>query len=780
MRVRCASPAIARVVRLLLVLPLVAFPSSASAQGIKGMQVVGYADRLSVQPRETIKFMVSCELPRYRADLVRLVHGDPSPQGPGFKEEALNAPFNKEYPGRHQDLPNGSHILVPDAPALRLTETFTLQAWIAATLPGKRAQGILTKWSAADGIGYGLGLDTDGSLALWVGSKDGQIEKVTTRKPLRATVAANVWPGGHQMTNTTSWYFVAATFDRGKVTLYQDPQGAWPLEDTRVVTEKTIGVKAAGQSDSPFMVAGFWEWRDATRSVAGGHFNGKIENPRVYGRALNSQEIEALKKGQPPKEVVAAWDFEADIGSRKVTDTGPNKLHGRSVQMPTRAVTGHNWTGRETDYRRAKGEYGAIYFHDDDLDDADWKSDFEYQVPSTLKSGVYAARLRAGNGEDYIPFFVRPPKGTATAKIAFLIPTFSYLAYANSNANVPQLLSLYNYHTDGSGVSYSTRLRPILTVRPKVIPIVAATGLRNPGSAGGFNADLMLVDWLEAKKFAYDVITDEDLDAEGVALLTPYKVVVTGAHPEYWSGKMLDGMRAYLEHGGRLMYLGGNGFYWVTSMDPEERHTVEVRRRDGTETWEAAPGEYFHSTTREFGGLWRFRGRPPQQLVGVGFSAQGGGRGSAFRRLPGSFDPRVAFAFEGIGPDELIGNHPSLALEFGAAGHEVDRLDFQLGTPPHTLLLATTLTMNDYYQHVVEEVLQSDSKQAGTINPYVKGDIVFFEYPKGGAVFSSSSIAWNGSLSYNNYNNTVSKLTENVLKRFVSDAPFVVPRPTEQ
>jgi hypothetical protein len=65
--------------------------------------------------------------------------------------------------------------------------------------------------------------------------------------------------------------------------------------------------------------------------------------------------------------------------------------------------------------------------------------------------------------------------------------------------------------------------------------------------------------------------------------------------------------------------------------------------------------------------------------------------------------------------------------EFGAAGDEVDRLDVQLGTPPNTLLLATTLTMSNGYQHVVEEVLQSDSHQGGMVNPWVKGDIVLVE-----------------------------------------------------
>ena len=36
--------------------------------------------------------------------------------------------------------------------------------------------------------------------------------------------------------------------------------------------------------------------------------------------------------------------------------------------MPTRAVTGHNWTGHELNFSRAPKEYGGIHFHDDDLE----------------------------------------------------------------------------------------------------------------------------------------------------------------------------------------------------------------------------------------------------------------------------------------------------------------------------------------------------------------------------------------------------------------------------
>jgi len=54
----------------------------------------------------------------------------------------------------------------------------------------------------------------------------------------------------------------------------------------------------------------------------------------------------------------------------------------------------------------------------------------------------------------------------------------------------------------------------------------------------------------------------------------------------------------------------------------------------------------------------------------------------------------------------------------------------------------------------------------------VRADMVFFETLNGGAVFSTGSIAWTASLSWNGYHNTVSRITENVLRRFLSDAPF--------
>jgi N,N-dimethylformamidase len=54
----------------------------------------------------------------------------------------------------------------------------------------------------------------------------------------------------------------------------------------------------------------------------------------------------------------------------------------------------------------------------------------------------------------------------------------------------------------------------------------------------------------------------------------------------------------------------------------------------------------------------------------------------------------------------------------------------------------------------------------------VRADIVFFETPEGGAVFSTGSIAWSSALAHNNYENNVARITGNVLKRFLDPRPI--------
>jgi N,N-dimethylformamidase len=412
-----------------------------------------------------------------------------------------------------------------------------------------------------------------------------------------------------------------------------------------------------------------------------------------------------------------------------------------------------------------------VHFHADDVDDTGWAPTCSLVLPDDLPSGVYGLRLRAGDCEDHVPFVVGAAPGQEK-RLALLLPTASYMAYGNESiatgsdigqsiaGHTPTLQPLgvfqlehpefgrssYDLHTDGSGVSLVSRRRPILNMRPRHRFAFLGTWQ--------FPSDLYLVDWLDEKGYAYDVLTDEDLHRRGAEALRPYDAVITGTHPEYTSEQMLDGIEDYVCGGGHVMYMGGNGFYWVVSYHPEKPYVLEVRKGEsGSRAWQGAPGELLHSTTGEKGGLWRARGRAPQKVFGTGFASEGFNGSSYYRRMP--------VAVERIGDFGLVGG--------GASGQEIDRADLRLGTPPGTYLLASSEGHDDSYLLVVEDVGFMFPGLGGTENRDVRADLTLYETATGGAVFSTSSIAWAGSLSHDGYENNISRITSNVLDRFLQD-----------
>jgi N,N-dimethylformamidase len=233
---------------------------------------------------------------------------------------------------------------------------------------------------------------------------------------------------------------------------------------------------------------------------------------------------------------------------------------------------------------------------------------------------------------------------------------------------------------------------------------------------------------------------------------------------------MWDGLKAWQDAGGRLMYLGGDGWYWRIAFHAALPGVIEVRRaEDGIRTWEAEPGEYHHAFTGEYGGLWRRLGRPPNLMCGVGFIAQGFDVCAHYRRRPEADDARAAFIFAGV-DDQIIGDFGLIGG--GAAGLELDCASQRLGTPPNALRLASSEGHSDMMLLVNEEIGVVAPAIGGEQNDRVHADLVFYETPSGGAVFSVGSIAWCGSLSHNGYDNSVSRITANVLRRFSDPAPF--------
>lgn len=76
------------------------------------------------------------------------------------------------------------------------------------------------------------------------------------------------------------------------------------------------------------------------------------------------------------------------------------------------------------------------------------------------------------------------------------------------------------------------------------------------------------------------------------------------------------------------------------------------------------------------------------------------------------------------------------------------------------------------YHWMKEELTHTHSAINGETCPLVRCDMVFYETPRGGAVFSTSSIAWAGALAHNDYDNNVSRITENVVRRFLDPKPL--------
>ncbi|MCW0214875.1 MAG: hypothetical protein OJJ54_16070 [Pseudonocardia sp.] len=738
------------------------------------MRLVGYADRLSVRAGDPVAFRISSDHAAYRPSIVRLRRGGSERHGTPLVEEPVAADLPATLPGRVQVTTSGSSVEASFAEAGPGTalDAVGLAVWFRPTLPGPDARPLLSV----------------GTLVLAV-SASGLVLRDGDRELARIDAA----PAERQ------WAHAAATVDgSGAVRLTLHRPGR-PSVSTAAVTARLRiegGQVRVGA--------------DGTALPGLGHtFNGGVARPVVSAIAWPESATAALAAGADPLDLLdPATTCVLDLAAEPSGTRGPHRrgrtpgADGRTLPPP--GGPGPIRSGAETDFRRAPAEFDALHLHDDDLADAGWDTDLTWTVPEELPSGVYALAIRAGDDLDRIPFVVTPPvrdDPVHDAPVLVVLPTWTYLAYANwrtySEYEAERLVlygerrgvdprdhwlaehpefgrSLYDVHSDGTGVAYSTRLRPIVNIRPDYFT-PTTRGFRH------FAQDLLLLDWLDGRGERYAVVTDDEVERHGTDLLSHYRVVLTGGHPEYCSAGMLDSYLAHTNAGGRLMYLGGNGFYQVTARHPGHPDAVEIRRgHAGVATWVSDPGEEHLSATGEHGGLWRMRGRAPNVLVGVGFTAQGFDKGSGYARSEVSADPCVSWVFDGVeaGVGEVFGDEgPGLG---GAAGDELDRADVRLGTPADAVVLASSVGHSSKIALVPEEADLSYAAPPPGLDPKVRADVVLLGRPGGGAVFSVGSIAWSTAMSHRGGDNDTARVTGNVLDRFRDDpGPILPPAATQ-
>jgi N,N-dimethylformamidase len=106
------------------------------------LPITGYLDRFSHRAHETFTAHVSAEHPsRARAKLVRVVCGDPNPQGPGLRLDDMAHVFTTEFDADTQPIHLGSCGVVPTGPVRDAGAacTWTVLAWMAAAGPARVA-----------------------------------------------------------------------------------------------------------------------------------------------------------------------------------------------------------------------------------------------------------------------------------------------------------------------------------------------------------------------------------------------------------------------------------------------------------------------------------------------------------------------------------------------------------------------------------------------------------------------------------------------------------------
>ncbi|GAB1576281.1 N,N-dimethylformamidase beta subunit family domain-containing protein [Bordetella petrii] len=714
--------------------------------------IVGYVTPLSGRPGDTLEFKISSRAGlSFEARVVRIDCCDPNPAGPGMKLAPVAMGVEGRYPGKEQPVYPGS-CAWGSVPSLRGATALRVRLAVQPTLDSDATQVLWCLQDAAGRQGIWLGL-RHGRLACGV-LADGRA--VGGEAPDGPRL-----PGRRYTVVTATWDVAAG---RVRVHLADTRRGARAAD--RDTTFEVPEAPLAAALDT-LCVAATWHGHPAHCC------NGLFEGPEL-----------ALARGDGPLEVAAHWHFGDAMTEQHVPDRF-NPGHSLAlVNVPVRAVRSSAWTGLVMDWKAAPEQYAAIHFHDDDLSDCGWQTSVSLRIPADAESAVYGLEVRSAEGADTIPFFVQPGRAAPRRKILYLASTLTYLAYANhARGNFEGALaervaawgayphnpdrvtlygkSTYNRHSDGSGISLSSRLRPILTMRPGYLTFAdpRGSGLRH------FVADSHLTDWLRVHGHAFDVITDEDLDEQGVEALRGYDLVITGSHPEYHTRRMLDAILAYREGGGNFMYMGANGFYWKIARHAALPHVMEIRRAEGgIRAWASEPGEYYNQLDGEYGGMWRRNGRAPQVVGGVGFAVQGNFEGSYYVRTEEAAHPDVAWVLDGV--DEAhIGDYGLSGG--GAAGFELDQRAFDLGSDENLRVIAVSQGHGPSFKTVPEEIL-TWTMAAGLPRPHegICAHMVCGTTAGGGGLFASGSITFLGSLFHNQYENGVSRILQNCVRRY--------------
>lgn len=358
-----------------------------------------------------------------------------------------------------------------------------------------------------------------------------------------------------------------------------------------------------------------------------------------------------------------------------------------------------------------------------------WNETFSLTIPDTWRSGLYAASCTDAADTSFDVSFVVKPSHDNRSNIAVLANVNTWLAYNG-----------WGGQSKYSGSARTSFLRP------------------NPGAAPGADfhltrGELWILGWLSSIGHRPDLFTDIDFHNDGCDA-SQYRCLVLSTHPEYWSRQMYANLAAYLDAGGSVLYLGGNGIYENGEYEAGQTGMIF---RDGLEG-----GPRVSALFRVLAPAM-----PERSLLGVA-TERCGVVGSAYRidaaNHPLFAQVKVADRITGAQRQVVNGDlFGELGLNTGfgngkASAWEVDTRD-GVGA---IAIPVNCATENGFIQ---SSTLPDGLVVLATGEPDIEGpgaEMVFYEHSGGGIVFSVGSLTFGGSLVVDR---TIQQLMRNVLAR---------------
>ena len=332
----------------------------------------------------------------------------------------------------------------------------------------------------------------------------------------------------------------------------------------------------------------------------------------------------------------------------------------------------------------------------------DWDVTYSYDLPASVESGIYSAKLTNDLGESFNICFV--VKGDGAAEYAVLANTNTWQAYNDWGGH-----SFYRYDLDEE--------RQHSEIISFDRPNVRAIPYGNTGHLVA--AELHLHRWMTTKGYDYEVISDRDIH-DGIIDLSNYQTLVLNVHPEYWTPQMKFFLNVFIQNGGNIINLGANCIYWKSIIVDNK---IEKKKK----------GHNFFLEPNEPGGRWRDLNEHESALLGVQYD----------RRGYNTYHPYIVYnsshwVFSGTGLNDLDIFGDECLNGAGASGLETDKMTTL--SPSSTVFLAKG----------------SNPEDGGA-------SMIYYEHSSGSKIFSAGSITYTGSLSVDP---VLEQITTNVFEYF--------------